>query len=108
MERKYKVMDKKIRRLTQTQTCIPKTNINFYPRVVNKTSIEFSDQEMELLNKGLKYNLGKKQKGWICNLAMEAEMAITMLPPSEQDYVCHQVAKDLKNYTNNKDNDPRT
>jgi hypothetical protein len=88
-------MDEKIRRLTQTQTCNPKTDINFYPRVVNKTSIEFSDQEMELLNKSLKDNLGKKQKGWICTLAMEAETAITMLPPGEQDYVRHQVAKNV-------------
>jgi hypothetical protein len=95
MERKYKIMDEKISRLTQTQTCNPKTDINFYPRVVNKTSIEFSDQEMELLNKGLKYNLGKKQKGWICDLTVEAETAITMLPPGEQDYVRHQAAKNL-------------
>jgi len=51
---------------------------------------------MELLNKGLKYNLQKKQKGWICNLAMEAETAIMMLLPGEQDYVRHQVAKNLK------------
>ena len=50
---------------------------------------------MELLNKSLKYNLGKKQKGWICTLAMEAETAITMLLPGEQDYVRHQVAKNL-------------
>jgi len=51
---------------------------------------------MELLNKSLKYNLGNKQKSWICNLAMEAEAAITMLPHGEQDYVRHQVAKNLK------------
>jgi len=96
MERNYRAMDEKIRRLTQTQARTPKTDINFYPRVVNKTSIEFADQEMELLNKSLKYNLGKKQKGWICNLSMEAETAITMLPPGEQDYVRHQVTKNLK------------
>ena len=95
MERKYKVMDDKIGRLTQTQTHNPKTDIKFYPRVINKTSIEFSDKEMELLNKGLKYNLGKKQKGWINNLTMEAETAVTMLPPGKQDYIHHQVAKNL-------------
>jgi len=48
---------------------------------------------MELLNKGLKYNLGSKQKGWFNNLAMEAEMAIMLLSPGEQDYIRHQVAK---------------
>ena len=40
--------------------------------------------------------LGKKQKQWISNLAMKAEMAITLLPPGEQDYVRHQVAKNIK------------
>jgi len=50
---------------------------------------------MELLDNGLIYNLGKKQKGWICNLAMETETAITMLLPGEQNYVRHQVAKNL-------------
>jgi len=50
---------------------------------------------MEFLNNGLKYNLGKKRKGWICNLATESKTAITMLSPGEQDFVRHQVAKNL-------------
>jgi len=50
---------------------------------------------MELLNKGLKYNLGIIQKRWINNLATVAETAITMLPPGEQDYIRHQVAKNI-------------
>jgi len=37
--------------------------------------------------KGLKYNLGRKGKQWISNLALEAETAAT-LPPGEQEYVC--------------------
>jgi len=62
MDRKYKRMDDKTKRLTQNQAQKPKTDTNFYPRVVNNTSIKFSDEEMELLNKGLKYNLGSKPK----------------------------------------------
>jgi hypothetical protein len=60
----------------------PKTEDNeqFYPRVVNKT-------EINLLNKGLKYNLGHKRKHWVNNLAFEAESAITFLPPGEQEHV---------------------
>jgi len=54
MERKYKSMDDKIKRLPQNQAQKPKTDTNIYPRVVNNTSIKFSDEEMELLNKGLK------------------------------------------------------
>jgi hypothetical protein len=30
---------------------------NFYPRVVNKTNIAFTNDEMALLNKGLQYNI---------------------------------------------------
>jgi len=81
MEKKYKAMDDKINKLMQNQTYKPSTSMNFYPRVVNKTNITFSNDELELLNKGLKYNLRKKQKQWISNLALEAEMTVTLLPP---------------------------
>ena len=96
MERKYKSMGVKIKRLTQNQAQKPKADNNFYPKAVKNTSINFSDEEMELLNKGLKYNLGSKQKRWINNLAMEAKTAIMMLPPGQQDYIRHQVAKNIK------------
>jgi len=95
MERKYKIMDEKIKRLIQNHAHKPKTDISFYPRVVNNTNIKFSDEEIELINKGLKCNLGSKQKQWINNLAMEAEMAIMLLPPGEQDYIRHHVAKNI-------------
>jgi len=35
---------------------------------------------MLLLNKGPKYNLGHKNKGWITTLALEAETAVSQLP----------------------------
>ena len=95
MEKKYKTMDDKIKRLIQTTTRKQKTEVSFYPRVINNTNIDFSEEELNLLNKGLKYNLAKKPKRWINNLAFEAETAITLLPQSEQDYTRHQVAKNL-------------
>jgi len=51
---------------------------------------------MELLNKGLKYNLGHKKKSWISNLALEAENAIMSLPTSEQDGIRYQVAQNIQ------------
>jgi len=57
----------------------------FYPRVINQTDLEFTNEEYTLLDKGLKYNLGQKHKHWIRNLALEAERAVTLLPPEEQD-----------------------
>ena len=89
-------MDDKLKELIQSQTYKPSTSTQFYPRVVNKTNIHFSDDELGLLNKGLKYNLSKKCEHWISNLALEAETAVTLLPPGEQDYIRHQVAKNIK------------
>jgi len=45
----------------------------------------------------LKYNLGRKGKQWINNLALEAERAATLLQELEQEYVRHQIAQNIKN-----------
>lgn len=70
-------------------------NVKFYPRVVNKTDIPFTKEETDLLNKGLKYNLGHKQKHGTNNLALEKENAVTLLTPGEQEYTRHQIAKNI-------------
>ena len=86
----------KIHKLTQTQAKESRNHTQFYPRVKNKTTITFSKEEMELLNKGLKYNLGHTRKSWISNLALEAENAIMSLPTSEKDGIRHQVAQNIQ------------
>jgi hypothetical protein len=63
---------------------------------VNKTQIRFTDEEMILLNKGLKYNLGHKKKQWLSNLALEAEAAVARLPTHEQEHVRHLIAHNLQ------------
>jgi hypothetical protein len=64
--------------------------------VINKTNITFTPQELTLLNKGLKYNLSFKKKNWIESLALEADTAISLLPPQEQDNLRFQVAHNIK------------
>ena len=64
----------------------------FHPRVINNTDIPFSDNEMRLLQKGLKYNTHAKNKDWIQTLALEAETAITKLPTNERDIYRKMVA----------------
>jgi len=54
------------------------------------------EEEQTLFNRGLKYNLSHKNKYWIRKLALEAENAITLLPIEEQDYMRHQVAKQIQ------------
>jgi archaellum component FlaF (FlaF/FlaG flagellin family) len=96
LEKKYKTLDEKLNRLVRTQTYKPDNTANFYPRVVNKANVTFSDDELTLLNNGLKYNLNHKHKHWLNNLAFEAETAITLLPTGEQDYIRYQVAHNIK------------
>jgi hypothetical protein len=54
---------------------------NFYPKVVNKTNIIFTKEEMMLLNRGLQYNLHYKNKDWLKKLALEADTAISLAEP---------------------------
>ena len=89
-------MDKKIGKLTQTQVNNHNTDIKFYPTVINKTNIPFDDEELSLLNKGLKYNLSQKRKHWLSDLALEAETAVTLLPPYEQEHIRYRIAHNLQ------------
>jgi hypothetical protein len=47
--------------------------------VVKNTWILFSNEEMILLKRWLRYNLYSKHKDWIKNLALEAETAVSYL-----------------------------
>jgi len=49
------------------------------------TAITFSEPEMDILQKGLKYNIHSKPKEWRQTLAFQAETAITHLSPSERE-----------------------
>jgi hypothetical protein len=67
----------------------------FFPRVVNNTDITFSKAELDLLNKGPRYNLHTKSKHSLTNLALEAETAIRLLPSSDRDFHRKQVSNHL-------------
>ena len=82
---KYKTLDDKLHRLAHQQTT-PKEPHTFFPRVINNTDITFSKNELSLLNKGPKYNLHKKDRHWLTNLALEAEIATNMLPMTDREY----------------------
>jgi len=45
MGTKYKYLDQKINNLVSTQTTKPIANTKFYPSVINKTKISFTDEE---------------------------------------------------------------
>jgi hypothetical protein len=85
-------LNTKLTRLSQEQTRSPTEYHEFYPRVVNNSNITFTDNEYNLLNKGLKYNLHHRQKNWLTNLALEAETAISLLPLADKGYYRKQVS----------------
>jgi hypothetical protein len=88
----------KIRNLTKLQTQTkntPAENRN-YPRVINTTDIHITQNEIQLLRKGLKYNLQYKQKNWLETLPLEAETAISKINATEQQYYRHMIAKTIK------------
>ena len=61
---------------------------------------------MALLNKGLKYSLHHKDKHWLSNLALEAEAALTPLPPPEQEHIRHQIVHNLRKLYKHHNNTP--
>jgi hypothetical protein len=84
MKRKYMVYERKLKQLRErkmkssSSNTVPKQNNsldshahNFYPRVVNRTNIAFTNEEMALLNKGLQYNLHCKNKNWFRNVGRQ-------------------------------------
>jgi hypothetical protein len=86
----------KLKNLEKTKTSTPSHYKKFYPRIVNKTDITFNADELDLLNKGLKYNLSLKRNNWIETLSLEAETAVSKLPILEQDCIRYQVAHNIK------------
>jgi hypothetical protein len=52
MDKKYKSIEHKLNKLTLKQTEKPDINTQFYPRVINETDTEFSNEELTMLNKG--------------------------------------------------------
>ena len=96
MDNKYKTIDQKLKRLTQNRETPDTHTHTFFPRVVNKTNISFSEEEENLLRKGLKYNLHQKPKSWVNTLAFEAETAVTLLPIQHQDPIRYQIARNIE------------
>jgi hypothetical protein len=68
--------------------------------MTNFTNTILTEEEMLLLNKGLKYNLHYKPKTWIKRLALEAEMAINTIDKNQQNFMRQIVANQIKKLIN--------
>jgi hypothetical protein len=96
MNNKYRTMDLKLKRLAQNRKKLDAQTHTFFPRIMNKTIITFTQEEENLLRKDLKYNLHQKSKTWINTLAFEAETAVTLLPIQIQDPLRYQIARNIE------------
>jgi hypothetical protein len=72
------------------------------------SDVTFTSDEVQLLNKGLKYNLHHEKKDWIETLAMEAETAITQINQEEQAYMRQCVSNKLQTLINTENNKKKT
>jgi hypothetical protein len=107
MSIKYKIIINKIEKLQEQQQKPNTANPNngkqahtFAERTANLTNIEFTNEEMQLLNKGLKYNLHYKPKNWIFTIGIQAEEGVSYLPKKDQPYFRQTVANNLKKLIN--------
>jgi hypothetical protein len=86
-------MEVKLNKLTNIQIDKRYNTKKFYLRVINKTDIIFSNDELLLLNKGLKYNLNHKHKNWIRTFVLQPETSINQLPAFVKECIRYQVEK---------------
>ena len=63
--------------LARNQVKAPDKSVTFSPRVINKTDVDFSNEELFLLNIGMKYSVHTKKKDLVTNPALEAETALS-------------------------------
>lgn len=78
---KKKSQTKKIDRLFEQQIITETINCKhvFHPRLINKTDILFSDEEISLLNKGLNFNFPNDKKNSLIAELFNAETAVKQL-----------------------------
>jgi hypothetical protein len=97
MKHKHNIINKKVQSLRNEQRKDTQPTMNtFHKRVENLTNITFTNDETQLLSKGLKYNVHNKHSNWIKTLAIEADTAISQLNTTEQAYMRQAVANKLQ------------
>jgi hypothetical protein len=109
LDKKYDLLQKKLKVLIDKkhqENKLPKTRDQhknkFYDRVVNLTPIQFDNKEIELLNKGLQYNMPyNNSKHWLKRLIVETEVAISKLPEQQQEGFRFLAKQNIKKIMNN-------
>jgi Glu-tRNA(Gln) amidotransferase subunit E-like FAD-binding protein len=72
-----------------------------YEKVINLSSTQFSEGELELLSKGLQYNLSYNNiNQWLENLLIETEVAISKLPINHQEGLRYLAKQNIEKIVN--------
>jgi hypothetical protein len=104
MNKKYNTLNNKLSKLREfkdrTHTTNNQNKHTFYKRIENLSNVTFTDNKMQLLNKGLKYNLHHQHKKWIQTLAIKADTAINLLADKDQSYTRQFVANNIQKLVN--------
>jgi len=94
MERK-RIVDGKLTKLIKSQA---EDNTDckheFFPRLINQSSITFDENEIKLLEKGLKHNISTSDKNFD-NTLLDVESVIQTLPLHSQEEVRYEVARKI-------------
>jgi hypothetical protein len=90
----------KLKMLKDEQRINTQHTNTFYQRIDNISNVIFTDEETQLLSKGLKYNLHHKRRHWIQTLAIEADTAINLLLSQQQTYTRQAVTNKLQELIN--------
>ena len=77
-----------------------KVRQRFCPRVKNLTNINFTKEEMDILNYGTQYSIGKPITSYLANLIVEKEKEIKLLDTKMQNPYRILAAKKLKQIIN--------
>jgi hypothetical protein len=96
MKSKYNNINNKLDKLKGKSIENMQQHNHTFHRMCNLSNTTIANNEMTLLNKGLKYNFHHKPKRWLRTLAIEAETAINLIAPHKQAYIRQTVANTLK------------
>jgi hypothetical protein len=101
IRKKKSILNKKLTDLINCQKSKEQVilfDFEFYPRTINKTNITFDDEEINVLDKGLKYNLPRINKHSIFNDFIDAECAIRSITDDEAQNIARvSILNKIKN-----------
>jgi riboflavin synthase len=98
MQRKYQTINNKIKKLT-TKTQSNQKSKTFY-KCTENLIVTFTEAEVKLLGKALKYNLHYKHRHWILTLATEADTTICKMHAKNHIFMRQIVVNNIQKLIN--------